>query len=589
MSDNYSPDFFNCSTLESKKIQGRTGSEILKLNHPRTTEATRTRYMFFLSSYNSNHSYCDKEMEDVWALLQREFSNAMWNWEGRRPYTASLAVRTLGFTEEWGASDETRENEGDDDDDGGEPGLREFLREQPPPDADNTTIIRLVQFRPAWLEQLVLRVAGIRHRVINSPYAVTEATGPLPFLQGCSSDATATTSTTSNKIMSHSSAKTGIPVLVGRSQGLHSIGFDQSINFDESDDKSPKSGNAILDYLYHFREVDLDGSLSRLQIQESILYSSLILNTLQPSLAILRYQADPHAWQQTYKPQCIRAGVCNRFPLNSGHFSWMECFSSPWLFAAWQAGQERAHALSSIPRLQRAQSIQTTIAKVRKVYQLLEDRLQASTYICQASTQPCLADCLLWDHLMQALSDIHLVIVLAEFPALLRFTQLIWSKYLFDVGVDVDSSIGGTDAMSLSVWNLEENVSNAFNLLPQLPRRYQHPDGDKKNSLDCTLDMMEKLSIFRRDLQQTLMSAKNRRQSEKNGRCHSKIELDTWHRWRMGDGYFPRRQTTDRECSTTAADELIRREYRRNDEIWLASIFAATLGVFLCFGMNAGK
>ena len=109
-------------------------------------------------------------MATVWTLVQHSLSDLVQNWDLQRPYTASLATRVEGFTEEWGgaANDTTA-----------------LLDDTPPTIATlhPPCKIRLFQYRPAWGEQLALRIATIQYVVVNSKYAVWEVTGPLPSLQ----------------------------------------------------------------------------------------------------------------------------------------------------------------------------------------------------------------------------------------------------------------------------------------------------------------------------------------------------------------------------------------------------------------------
>ena len=44
--------------------------------------------------------------ETAWLALQNVLSNAIYNWDGIRPYEPSLAKRTEGFTERWGDHDD---------------------------------------------------------------------------------------------------------------------------------------------------------------------------------------------------------------------------------------------------------------------------------------------------------------------------------------------------------------------------------------------------------------------------------------------------------------------------------------------------
>ena len=120
-----------------------------------------------------------RRRSEFWLAVERSL-NTTRNWNQTRPYTASLSERTEGFTERFGdanvdPSAECWRKEMQ--------SIESICATEHPPQP-----IRLVQYRPAWLEQLALRISGLPHVVINSPYAVTEGTGPLPFLQDLGAD-----------------------------------------------------------------------------------------------------------------------------------------------------------------------------------------------------------------------------------------------------------------------------------------------------------------------------------------------------------------------------------------------------------------
>jgi hypothetical protein len=480
---------------------------------------------------------------DVLCAVQRKLSNFVQNWDLHRPYLPSLAVRTEGFTEEWGKTTQCANQD--------EMWLQweqeqvaELCATQQP-----ASPVRLVQYRPAWMEQLALRVAGVPHIVLNSAYAVSELTGPLPYLQDLGTDGTdgKSSDTTAQQC----------PAMVGRT---HSA-LNSTVE------------NAILDYLKQHRGIDLDRTLNDLQNQQSVLFTLLIRDTLTPCLTLLRYQADTAAWEQIYRPQCMAAAAAA-----SSNNSWYKPLAS------WQAWSERVQALSSLTRQHRSQSRESTITTARRAYAVVEQQLQntsRSSYLLDTA-KPVVVDCLLWDHLLQAVTDIHLVVVLADFPAILQYIQKIWDTFQFGAAVDDNTTIRD----SLSVWNFEENASNAFNEIPLLPARVKK----ENETFQHAIDLMEKISVAQHDLQKTLILAKKQRlQDDALTKTAQRQPLATWHRWRMGDSYFPASRgsappTTSDTTATTATEELMRRAYQRNDEIWMASVAAITIAIVLGFG-----
>ena len=188
-----------------------------------------------------------------------------------------------------------------------------------------------VQYRPAWLEQLALRIAGLPHVVINSCYAVTEVTGPLPYVQDLSADP---------------------PIMTGR---MH-----WSTN-----------NNAILEYLKTAHNLDLNKPLEDLPDLQfrARAYKSLICETLGPCLAFLQYH-DKEAWQQINRPRCLLAGSNGGRPM----------------FASLQCRSERVHALSRLPPEIQSLSRDDVINRTREVYQVFDHLLQKNQTVLGTPT-----------------------------------------------------------------------------------------------------------------------------------------------------------------------------------------------------------
>ncbi len=476
----------------------------------------------------------------MWCSLQRNISHTLQNWDTQRPYSARLDERIQGFTEEWDNHKSTLE---------GTTNSTECHPQQQPhrtigsgdqqyPESN----IRLFQYRPAWFEQAVLRVSKIPHVVINSPYAVTEVTGPLPLLQDFEGGSPTRDTNDSP------------PAMVGRYQ-IISEGAIQ---------------NSILDYLKLHRGVDLDSVLvNEEQIQQSASFVAIIRDTLSPCLVASRYNADPMAWEQIYRPQCISAtsGSSNRWK------------SRPML-AVWQAWSEKVHSIASLSSSQRRRTKESTIEMVRRTYAILEHQLKInqsdSKQYLLGTDKPTTVDCFLWDHLMEALADVHLVIVLADFPELLKFTQTIWDKFSF--GTIVEEV--GVQSSSVWVWNMEENAMNAFASIPLLPETKR---AKKDSAYRTGMDMMNNLRMLQNDLRKSLALIKQQHNSS-SYQMHRNQPLATWHRWRMGSGFLPNQEATGRS-GTPATEEMSRRQYQRNDEIWMMSVVATTVIAMVGFGL----
>ena len=462
----------------------------------------------------------------MWCSFQRNVSNTLQNWDTQRRYSARLDAQIQGFTEEWENSDSTLDDIP----------IGTGITGPQHPDCN----VRIFQYRPAWLEQLVLRISKIPHIVINSPYAVTEVTGPLPMLQDFDGGSLSR------------ETKHAPPAMVGRNQ----IVGESTIH------------NSILDYLKLHRGVDLDSILvSEQQIQQSATFVAIIRDTLDPCLMALRYKADPAAWDQIYRSQCISA--------TSGSSNNWAC--KP-ILAMWQAWSEKVHHTSNLSLIQLRQTKESNMDMARRTYAIFEHQLKlhqsdSKQYIL-GTDKPTLVDCIFWDHVMQALTDIHLVILLAEFPMILKFTQNIWEQFSFGTIVE-DVDIRGA---SVWVWNMEENAMNAFARVPLVPDA-QLIETDA--AYRTAGDFMNKLNMLQNDLGKSLALAKQQR-SAMSYLTHRDQPFAAWHRWRIGGGFLPKKGP---ENDTGAPEESSRREYQRNDEIWMIGVTFTTIVAMVGFGL----
>lgn len=207
-------------------------------------------------------------MNRLWFDFQSITANAFHNWECSRSYEPSSTVeRRPGFTESWGTSG---------DNDPATTSAAPPLGWSTTARSNTSSVLTIVQYRPAWAVQLALRASGTEHLVANSAYAVTEASGPLPYAR----DDTA---------------------LVG--------GTDK-----------------ILEYLVESKQVEL-ASESHVKVESTEgplsveLLQELITETLTRVLTVLRYQ-DHHSWKAVERPRSLRAVNGNWF---MGHWHvWAE-------------------------------------------------------------------------------------------------------------------------------------------------------------------------------------------------------------------------------------------------------------------------
>lgn len=456
---------------------------------------------------------------DLLLCIERYFDSSR-NWNLYRCYDASLGQRVEGFTERWGDADPPSSPES----------IAEcWKKEQESVESICATehpsvFLRIFQYRPAWLEQLALRIAGLPHVVVNSNYAVTESTGPLPLLQDFQANP---------------------PAMTGRNHPT----------------KQKMGCNSILEYLKMNRNFDLDESLSSEQFSQALVYKTLIQETLHPALIVLRYQ-DEAAWEQINRPRGLAASSRD----------------SSRILARLQVRSEKRYQQSNLSPSQRSLSTEEAIRVAKSAYQVLEHALsksinQKTSGCLMGTTAPTLVDAMLWDHLMDALTDVHLVIALADFPCLVQFAQSIWDKYF----------ITTTPEKDWQLWNAEQNETNAFSHVPSLVNDLSTRDDVETRDFRHAVHLMEHLSVRDRNLRESLVVAKEARARQKEA---ARRPFETWHRWRLGGSLFPSQPGGDRPDVGGKQEEKIRQEYKRNDETWMASVAIGTTVAVLLFGLK---
>jgi hypothetical protein len=352
--------------------------------------------------------------------------------------------------------------------------------------------ITLYQYRPAWEEQLALMIAGLPFCVVNVAYATQEATGPLPCFMDLTIDKPA--------------------ILIGRNSS------------------SKNQASTIHEYLIQERNIDLNQGLSSEQQIQSFLFEHLLRTTLHASIQVLRYQ-DDHTWQHIYKKQCLAAAASG-----NGH----------WLFASVQAWSERVVARFQMSkRAAVVSSVEQAVEQARTVFDVFEKVLDGKKFVLDTD-RPTFVDVVLWSSLADALLDMHLIVVLADFPCLCEYAQRLWDLYW------IHSSSSDTTATSTpwQEWNRRENFDNAFNKLPMIPSttitsEWKH-----------AVELMEQLSLRDHKLHEQLTLIKSERR-----------ERDKWARQKTTK-VRPNTMPIKKEPRTS--EESTKELHVANDQYWLA-------------------
>jgi len=382
----------------------------------------------------------------LWKDWLAIFGLAFFNLEQDRGYSASASnneKQLLGFTEVWGVDPATASDD-------------EFLLDTatsdqiPSTSAQDSSELVLLQHRPAWAEQLVLRVAGIQHVVKNLPYTCTEITGPLPCLVD--------------------SKDTTRPVLVGK--------------------KQMGSLDTILSYLKDSRAIDIKAPAD--MKNQSMLLTRILLDTLPLCLTVLRYK-DDHAWYQVNRSQCLQSYAGGNPSLISG------------LFQTWG---ERHFALCALPRQAARWDVATALRHAKDAYQLLEEQIQSTKSGFLFGDKITVVDALLFDHLLQALADVHLVMALSSYSGLCRYTEQLWDIFV----------------KSEEEWIIENDFANAKNPFSRIP--LVQTESDKlPETFTNALQVMQGLAVGQESLQQRL-SLLAQREREANPQQQAKTAVN---------------------------------------------------------------
>jgi hypothetical protein len=537
-------------------------------------------------------------------LVQTFIATGVCNYDSSRFRDAPLDSRKLGWTETWGKdimdnqpqydssksssshsnSNNTQQQQQHKDDcwNVDDASISDMLATKHP-----QVPITLFQYRPAWLEQLALRMSGLPFIVVNSSFAVNEATGPLPCLRDLQPSQS--------------------PVLVGRNHPTSGAAAAQHRRESSSDGAPNTNDNSILEYLQVYRGIDLHSHLhttgdSRAAKALSKCYTSLIRLELDTILQFLRYE-DLDAWQQVYRKQVLRgvppdSAAAAAAVVATDHDSHPTAWLSTW-FGPFQAWSERALARRKLGDYRQSVTVDQAILRAKEAYGALEIQLSehesssssSSSPFLLGTTKPCMVDALLWDHLAHALCDVHLVVVLSSFPRLIRYFQNIYDTYF---GVH-----GASDVDEIWYkWNQVQNQQNQFQQLPVVTAsvsRWSSSHNKKKVQFKDAIELMQGISAQRHDLQEVLVVVKDKRQAEPwppTAGGKGATEKNNFYRWRMGDDFQKTQPSTrggqgDDAAAAPRENPLrkkLQQEQIHNDQVWISGVVGVSVLAILLWG-----
>jgi hypothetical protein len=458
-------------------------------------------------------------------LLQSVIAETLTNYSQTNRNTPSHHVRKEGWSEVWGGSSVTKSTKN--------------------PNQEKELLLKshqLLQYRIGWSAQLLLRQCNIPHLVENTPYISNQTTGSYPQYRNLNER-----------------------VMVGNED--------------------------ILPYLVVKYKVDDHLSLSQ---KSDMLSLKSLIQDLDEMQKILWY-GDADAWNEIYRKQCIKASTLHQ----------MEHLSEDRVkhingFAWFQAWAERAIHLKYLKfgfhsrfyvEGNNTFHVDKVVQFCNDVYQALDHRLaesQSNSLTTLLSSEMLSSvDMLLFEHLANAMCDVHLVTVLDGKNHLIRYFQDIYHRYFRDYKsstiINLDPSID---------WVKMNNRTNALNQFNHVPLDdLIHTNSVHKGNLQDVITIMQQIAVHCHDLQEILadMSIQKKRDDSlyasetglsKAGSMFRKVcllgELST--------------ETNDEDTDEEDGDDIMKKNRRqmkkmmkdakKNDEIWVSGVLiAAVIGL----------
>mmetsp|Transcript_14690 Transcript_14690/g.27606 ORF Transcript_14690/g.27606 Transcript_14690/m.27606 type:complete len:600 (+) Transcript_14690:89-1888(+) len=585
--------------------------------------------------------------------IQSIIADALTNVSSSNPNTTSQHVRKEAWTEVFGNLHLQKQNQVASIKDDTSSTPLDHIR-----DVSNRSDIELLQYRMAWEVQLLLRHYTIPHTVMNSPYLSNQCTGALPQLRHISSQ----------RMIGNCDI---LPLLV--------------------------------------KELNLHNHLNEQQHTEVTVLCSLLYrqNTL---MRALRY-GDFNAWEQVHRERSIQACVHHSHPIlwkngntsdlsgnkngngninigggggggdvrggSGGMTSWWTFGNG---FARLQAWAERCVYLnqivldSSMTTMNNHDNTHDPTERIKSLaregYKALDCKLKQNggvSLILQQQQQQqqqhdrdndgsndvklTIADIQLFGHLAEALCDIHLVTIVAEYEHLVAFYQRIYEKY-FGKGYlkkcisdhyEKHTSCGKQNRLSEDQLIREQyqwikdndlvNASNQFNHVPlkddcgPMGWRFKMGGGSVGGGGGEFMDaikIMQEVAVHCRDLKEVLLDMKLQKDKEETLVAKDSMGKDAgslFRKWRMGGDIFnvkgdrkstiglagknhPSRNSHDYDNNDDDdeedADEFTKRsreqmkkmmrQAKKNDEMWISAVAGATvLGLLASLSVSGSE
>jgi len=474
-------------------------------------------------------------MADITVILSSTLATSLSNLDSKRCRTPSQHVRKEEWTEVFGNRDEKTK------------GTTRTCSNDWQHEMDSMTNedcempLRLYQFRPSFQEQLVLRITKTPHLVFNSSYASTETTGPLPYLLDLDCKA-----------------------MIGK--------------------RNPGDNNEVSNIVsYLTKSSTWHNRLSKEKEQLSHLYTCMLEQELNVCLRLLRY-GDSRLWDDVYKEQCIFASL-----QPNAETKGPTRFFNP--VSSFQAWSERAVALKKLRFsnehlfTDKEVNIDSTLKLAKSCYQTLDSVIAKGNGFLLGAGHLTLVDSVLFQHLSEALCDIHLVRILAEYKHLVSFFQNTYEAYF------------GKAYLADKPWVKHNNFVNKANQFNRIPLGTTFTGIHSKLKFDddykAAIQIMQSIAMHCFHLEEVLASASIEREREEIvKRTESKNSVGkVLKRVRMGGEIHETKDDSEGEGSKKMKEEMKKRmkTMKEQDELWISSVVGITILGFLFATANASK
>lgn len=490
-------------------------------------------------------------------------ASGIYNLDSRRFRKASLDRRSEGWTETWenkrhGTSyKETKTSE--------ENNKLENERKMEIDDESISQVLStpypqveivLTQHQPAWFEQMLMRVAGIPHIVLNSNHISNEATGKLPYLRDC--------------------IPSKPPILVGRN---HPSDLKKSENI---------INNSILSYLQKYRNIDLDeqaGLTTDQQRGSSKSFQYMINLELSSILSNLRFE-DSDAWEQVYREQYVGASNIERNKKHRrGFVNKLNWFIE--LRGRFQASMERnieRKRLLGYVHNGRKNDVNQLLERANEAYLAIDRQLLSTINKDESSSDmnylfgtdiPALVDVILWAHLAEALCDVNLVVLLASYPRLVNYFQHMYQVYFSAAEEKSAKNCAWKD------WNEQQNLDNPFHKIPTLNKHSL----SQYSMIKDAIDLMQKSSLEKKNLADALEAVRLMRAEDRRPNLREPHSF-LLYRWCMGEK-AEKERAVKAEVQNNPLGKNLRRDQARNDQMWISGIFGiSAIAIILIRGRS---